>query len=219
MKTANDTLTLPVLLRAGEPKLLMARDKPMGDWITYNKDGRMWRLAVRHYRTSDMARYMRSNLGSRSDFQRRLHLAVNLYAKVEQRRHIAEVMKLLLRHFPESKDRGLWLQASVRPLEQVSALLSIGMHGLMPVVWHSQEGGRLALGLLAPSEHQAAFAIATFRLLSRFGWAVCERKACGNVFFLQRKKQKYCSRNCEMADVMRRRRERLKKRAQRRKRA
>src|SRR5215467_6129864 len=168
---ANETLTIPVLLKAGEPRLLRVGDKPVGDWITYNKDGAMWRMPVRQYRASDMQRYLQHNLRSRSDFQRHLHLALNLYGKVEQRRHIAEVGKLLLKHYPEGKDCTLWLQAMGKPLEEVSALLSTGMYGLMPVVWNAQEGNRLALGLLAPGEHQAAFALAAFRLLSRFGWA------------------------------------------------
>jgi hypothetical protein len=94
---------------------------------------------------------------------------------------------------------------------EVAALLSIGMHGLIPVVWQSHDGSRMALGLFAPREDQAAFALATFRLLGRFGWAVCKRKTCGNVFFPQRKRHEYCSHNCEMAEVMRRRRARAKR--------
>jgi hypothetical protein len=207
----NEALTMPVLLRAGEPTLLKAADKPLGGWITYNKGGRMWLMAVRQYRPSDMERYLRHNLGSRSDFQKHLHLAINLYGKVEQRRHVAEIGELLLKHFPENKDRVLWMQAMAKPLEEVAALLNIGMHGLMPVVWQSHDGSRMALGLLAPREDQAAFALATFRLLGRFGWAVCKRKTCGNVFFPQRKRHEYCSHNCEMAEVMRRRRARAKR--------
>jgi hypothetical protein len=207
----NETLTLPVLVRAGEPVLLKAGGGPSGDWVSYNKKGRVWRLPVRQYRAGEMfRRCKRRDLDARSDSLPYLFLAANLYDMVEQRRSVADLGKLLLRHFPEFKDRTLWLQAMARPLEEASALLSAGMHGLMLVVWQRHEGNRPALGLLAQREDQAAFAVAAFRLLGRFGWAVCKRKACGNAFFPQRRKHHYCSHNCEMAEVMRRRRVRLK---------
>jgi hypothetical protein len=200
----NDALTLPVLLKAGEPVLLKPGHKPGGPWISYNNNGRIWRMAVRQYTFTDFSRYLGRNLRLRSDFHRHLRLALNLYDKVE-------IGKFLLNHFPERENRTLWLQAMAKPLEEVSALLTIGMHGLMPVIWNAHEGQRLALGLLASREHQAAFALAAFRLLGRFGWAVCKRETCGNVFFPQRRKQEYCNHNCEMAEVMRRRRLRIKR--------
>jgi hypothetical protein len=207
----NETLTLPVLVSSGEPVLLKAGGQPSADWITYNRKGRVLRLPVRQYRVSEMTRYLQRGLDARSDFQRRLHLAANLYGMVERRRHIADIGRLLLKHFPKREDRKLLMQAMAKPLEEVAALLSIGMHGLMPVVWQSHDGSRMALGLFAPREDQAAFALATFRLLGRFGWAACKRKTCGNVFFPQRKRHEYCSHNCEMAEVMRRRRARAKR--------
>jgi len=154
-------------LGCGRPTSAKLRSKRRRAWITYTQYGRLWRLPVRPYKTTDAVRYKRQNLRSRSDFQRYLHLAFNLYDKVENLRHIAEVGQLLLAHFSESKNRTLWLQATARPMEEASALLSVGMYGLV-VVWTSTTVSDLSWVCWPDVSIKEPFAMAAFRLMGRF---------------------------------------------------